>query len=203
MALRYRISLPGLKGFARVYELRPDTTLYEFQLAMTSEMDFPHDQLIQFKALDENGGLVARYSMFDLGAGTVDKVTMADTLKKGIASFVFFYDVTARKSVIVTFESEVDNREDVTYPYLVRDEGCFVGPNPEAFENGYVAYVDLPEDQKHPKSQDGLPWGDDDEDDDDEDFDDDDDEGDDEDEDEEDEEDEEEGEGHDTEEEEA
>ncbi len=193
MALRYRISLPGLKGFARVYELKPDTTLYEFQLAMTSDMDFPRDQLIQFKALDEAGNLVARYSAFDLGAGAIDTVTVSDTVRKGIASFIFFYDVTARKSVIVTYEGVVDDREGVTYPHLLRDEANFIGPNPEAFENGYVAYVDLPEDQKHPKHHDGeMPWGDDDlGDDDDKDFDDDED--DDEDEDEEEEEDDDEG----------
>ena len=121
MILKYRVSLPGIKGFARVYEL------------------------IQFKGLDKSGSLVARYGMFDLGAGAVDDVTLADTIKKGIAEFTYFYDVTDRKSVIVTYEGEVEEEPGKTYPALVESKG----PNPVEFENGYVAYEDLPDEQKH------------------------------------------------------
>ena len=60
MILRFRVSLPGIKGFARVYELKSTTTLYEFHKIMRDDMNFPHDQLIQFKGLDEDGELVAR-----------------------------------------------------------------------------------------------------------------------------------------------
>ena len=87
MALRYRVSLPGIKGFARVYEMTPGTTLYDFHKRMRDDMDFSHDQLIQFKGLDKDGNLVARYGLFDLGAGAVDEVTLADTVKKGITQF--------------------------------------------------------------------------------------------------------------------
>lgn len=145
MALRYRVSLPGIKGFARVYELKSTTTLYEFHKRMRDDMDFSHDQLIQFKGLDKDGGLVARYGMFDLGAGAVDEVTVEDTVKKGITEFTYFYDVTDRKSVIVTFEGEADDEPGKTYPALVESKG----PNPVEFENGYVAYEDLPDEQKH------------------------------------------------------
>lgn len=145
MILRYRVSLPGIKGFARVYELKSTTTLYEFHKRMRDDMDFSHDQLIQFKGLDKAGSLVARYGMFDLGAGAVDDVTLADTLKKGITQFTYFYDVTDRKSVIVTFEDETDEVPGKTYPALVESKG----PNPIEFENGYVAYEDLPDEQKH------------------------------------------------------
>ena len=147
MLLRYRISLAGLKGFARVYELKSTTTLYSFHKIIRDELDFPQDQLFQFKALDAAGGLVARYSLFDLGYGTVDDVTLADTVDKGIVSFQYFYDVVSRKSVIITCEGEVEANPKLTYPALVETKG----PNPVEFENGYVAYEDLPEDQKHPQ----------------------------------------------------
>ena len=145
MVLRFRVSLPGIKGFARVYELKPNTTLYKFHKRMRDDMDFPHDQLIQFKGLDKKEKLVARYGMFDLGNGATDEVSVADTVAKGIASFVYFYDVTDRKSVIVTYEGEVEERPGITYPALVETKG----PNPIEFENGYVAYEDLPDEQKH------------------------------------------------------
>lgn len=145
MVYRYRVSLAGLKGFARVYELKSSMTLYDFHLRLRDDLDFAHDQLIQFKALDNAGGLVARYGLFNLGAGAVDEVSLADTVEKGVASFIYFYDVTNRKSVIVTFEGESEEVEGVEYPRLVETKG----PNPIDFENGYVAYEDLPDDQKH------------------------------------------------------
>lgn len=153
MILRYRVSLPGIKGFARVYELKSTTTLYEFHKRMRDDMDFSHDQLIQFKGLDKAGALVARYGMFDLGAGAVDDVTLEDTVKKGITEFTYFYDVTDRKSVIVTYEGEASEVPGRTYPALVETKG----PNPIDFENGYVAYEDLPDEQKHMPGE--STWG--------------------------------------------
>lgn len=152
MILRYRVSLAGLKGFARVYDLPSTTTLYDFHKILRDDLEFPNDILIQFKALDAAGGLVARYSMFDLGYGTVDAVTLSDTVDKGIASFIYFYDVTNKKSVILTCEGEVEADPELTYPALVETKG----PNPIEFENGYVAYEDLPEDQKHPQHHEPL-----------------------------------------------
>lgn len=159
MILRYRVSLSGLKGFARVYELKSTMSLYDFQNLMRGDMEFPQDQLIQFKALHANGTLAARYAMFDLGYGAVDEVTLADTLDKGVASFHYYYDVTNKKFVVITFEGEVEARPRMSYPALVETKG----PNPIEFENGYVAYEDLPEDQKHPQHHEKL-WGKDDED---------------------------------------
>lgn len=119
-------------------------------------MNFPHDQLIQFKGLDADGELVARYGMFDLGAGAADEVSVADTVKKGIASFCYFYNATDRKSVIVTYEGEVEPVPGRIYPALVEQKG----PDPEAFENGYVAYEDLPDEQKHlPGESSSSGWG--------------------------------------------
>ncbi|MBQ3882814.1 MAG: hypothetical protein II730_10010 [Bacteroidales bacterium] len=146
MILRYRVSLPGIKGFARVYEVKSSTTLYDFHKKMRDDMDFGHDQLIQFKALDGIGGLVARYGLFDLGYGTVDNVTLGETVEKGVASFTYFYDVTNKKSVIVTCEGEVEDFiPRASYPALVETKG----PNPIDFENGYVSFEDLPDEQRH------------------------------------------------------
>ncbi len=160
MVLRYRVSLPGLKGFARVYELDSTMTLYEFNNQLRSDLEFPQDQLIQFKAFDAGNAVVARYAMFDLGYGTVDNVSLADTVGKGIVSFNYFYDVTNKKYVIITFEGEVEPRPGTKYPVIVESKG----PNPIEFENGYVAYEDLPEDLKHPlhHDMDSKDWGDDD-----------------------------------------
>ncbi len=144
MVLRYRVSLPGIKGFARVYEVKSGTTLYSFHKQMRSDMDFPQDQLVLFKGLGKDGAVVARYGIFDLGAGTIDSVTIDQTIKAGIVSFIYFYDTTNAKSVTVTLEGEAGQKTGVVYPLLVESKG----PNPVEFENGYVAYEDLPDDKK-------------------------------------------------------
>ena len=108
-------------------------------------MDFPQDQVVLFKAFAKNGDVAARYSVFtDFGAGTIDSVTAGQCHKKGEDKFIYFYDTTNVKSVIVTFDGETQERKNVLYPLLVETKG----PNPIEFENGYVAFEDLPEEKK-------------------------------------------------------
>ena len=110
-----------------------------------------------FKGLDAEGGVVGRYGLFDLGSGTVDAVTVGDCAKAGVVSFVYFYDVTNRKSVIVTCEGEVEGRRvPAEFPLLTEVKG----PVPLEFENGYVAYEDLPDEQRHLPGEHGKdPFG--------------------------------------------
>ena len=144
MILKYRVSLPGIKGFARVYELKDTTSLYSFHKQMRADMDFPQDQLVLFKAFDTQTDVSARYGIFDLGNGAIDEITAGQCHKKGEDKFIYFYDTTNVKSVIVTFEGVADERRNVIYPLLVETKG----PNPIEFENGYVAFEDLPDDKK-------------------------------------------------------
>ena len=68
----------------------------------------------------------------------------------------------------MTFEGEGEqNRKNALYPLLVETKG----PNPIEFENGYVAFEDLPDDKKKDPDDDDFE---------DDDFEDDEDEGDDE-----------------------
>lgn len=143
MIYSYRVTLAGIKGFYRIYEMSGSTTLYDFHKQMRSDMEFAQDQLIMFKALDDVGGVVARYGLFDLGNGTVDKVTVEQTAKAGVKSFIYFYDVLNKKSVIVTLESIREGNGG--NPMIVDSKG----PNPIEFENGYVAFEDLPDSQRH------------------------------------------------------
>lgn len=145
MILKYRVSLPGIKGFARVYEVKGSASLYSFHKQMRADMDFPQDQVVLFKAFDKDGEVAARYSVFtDFGFGTIDHVTAEQCHKRGEDKFIYFYDTTNVKSVIVTFEGMAEERRNVIYPLLVETKG----PNPIEFENGYVAFEDLPDDKK-------------------------------------------------------
>ena len=167
MILKYRVSLPGIKGFARVYEVKDNTSLYSFHKQMRADMDFPQDQVVLFKSFGKDGEVAARYSVFtDFGFGTIDHVTAGQCHKRGEDRFIYFYDTTNVKSVIVTFDGVADERKNVIYPLLVETKG----PNPIEFENGYVAFEDLPEEKKKdPDDEDFDDFDDDDTDDGDED----------------------------------
>ena len=159
MILKYRVSLPGIKGFARVYEVKDTASLYSLHKQMRADMDFPQDQVVLFKAFDANGDVAARYSVFqDFGLGTIDHVTAGQCHKRGEDKFIYFYDTTNVKSVIVTFEGTGEERPFAVYPLLVETKG----PNPIEFENGYVAFEDLPDDKKKDPDDDDFDEDDDD-----------------------------------------
>ena len=159
MVFSIRVTLTGIKGFFRVYKVNGATTLYTLHKQLRSDLEFPQDQLIMFKALDVEGGVVGRYGLFDLGSGTVDQVSLEKAVAAGTDRFVYFYDVTNKKSVNIIVEGEAEGiRVSPDFPLLAETKG----PNPIEFENGYVAFEDLPERQR------ALPG----EDDNDEDFDD-------------------------------
>ena len=161
MVFSLRVTLSGIKGFFRVYKVNGATTLYTLHKQLRSDLEFPQDQLIMFKALDIEGNVVGRYGLFDLGSGTVDQVALEKVIAAGADHFVYFYDVTNKKSVNITVEGEAEGlRVSPDFPLLAESKG----PNPIEFENGYVAFEDLPERQR------ALPGEDDDEDFDDEDF---------------------------------
>lgn len=150
MIYSFRVTLSDIKGFYRLYHLSSENTLYSFHKQMRADMEFPQDQLILFKALASDGETVlARYGLFDLGYGAVDEITIADVVARGVASFVYFYDVTNKKSVNITFEGETVDEKAPSFPFLSEVKG----PNPIEFENGYVAFEDLPDDQRHLPSE--------------------------------------------------
>lgn len=146
MVFKIRVTLSGIKGFYRVYQVNGATTLYTLHKQLRADLEFPQDQLIMFKALDVTGAVVGRYGLFDLGWGTVDQTSLEKAAKAGATDFVYFYDVTNRKSVNITLEGEVEGVPvNPDFPVLAETKG----PNPIEFENGYVAFEDLPDKQRY------------------------------------------------------
>ena len=142
MVYTYRVTLEGIKGFFRVYKINGDNSLYTFHKQLRADLEFTVDQPILFKAFDAAGEVVTRYALTDLGFGTVDAVSIARTVRDGIVKMVYFYDIAARKSVTVTLEAE--EKGSVAGPVLVDSKG----PVPLEFENGYVAFEDLPQQRR-------------------------------------------------------
>ncbi|MBP5559712.1 MAG: hypothetical protein J6X71_08090 [Bacteroidales bacterium] len=167
MVYTYRVTLDGIKGFFRVYKISGDNSLYTFHKQLRADLEFTVDQPILFKAFDAAGNVAARYALTDIGFGTVDAISIEKTVKDGIVRFVYFYDIAARKSVTITLEAEEPGT--VAGPTLEESKG----PIPLEFENGYVAFEDLPQQRRVLPGE--MPVGEDDDEDEDDDSDEDDD----------------------------
>ena len=144
MFYKYRVTLEGKKGFFRVYAVNGINSLYHFHKQLRADLEFPQDQPILFKAMDASDGVVARYALIDIGFKAVDEVSIEDTVKAGVVKFVYFYDISSKKSVIITLEGQSEVKAAI--PTLLESKG----PLPIEFENGYVAFEDLPEEKKKP-----------------------------------------------------
>ena len=142
MFYKYRVTLEGIKGFYRLYVVNGSNTLYLFHKQLRSDLEFPQDQPILFKALDKENNVVARYALIDVGFKAVDEVSIEDTIKAGVTSFVYFYDVQSKKSVNICFEGVTE--EKVARPTVKESKG----PLPIEFENGYLAFEGFPEGKK-------------------------------------------------------
>lgn len=143
MIYQFRVTLPGIKGFYRIYKVNSANTFYSFHKQLQADLEFPTDQPILFKAMSGEE-VLARYALVNLGFGMVDEIPVEKAVKAGADHFEYFYDTKAKKKVIITLEGEEAGNE-VTVPTLMND---MKGPLPIEFENGYVAFEDLPQEKR-------------------------------------------------------
>ena len=144
MTYRYRVTLEGIKGFYRVYLVNATNSLYTLHKQLRADLEFPQDQQILFKAFDEAGNVAGRFALMPLpGNKAVDEVSMAETVNAGIVRYQYFYDVSSKKYVIITFEG-IEPGKEVNLPEIVDTKG----PLPIEFEHGYVAFEDLPDNRR-------------------------------------------------------
>ena len=143
MIYQFRVTLPGIKGFYRIYKVNSANTFYSFHKQLQADLEFPADQPILFKAMSGEE-VLARYALVNLGFGMVDEIAVEKAVKAGADHFEYFYDTKAKKKVIITLEGEEAGNE-VTVPTLMND---MKGPLPIEFENGYVAFEDLPQEKR-------------------------------------------------------
>ena len=83
MIFKYKATIPESKTFVREYEVKSDMNLFKFNSFILNDLGFAPDQMVIFRGIDANGVLCSEYGLFDLGDGSMDKVTFADVVAKG------------------------------------------------------------------------------------------------------------------------
>lgn len=172
MILRIRATIPESKVFFRVYEVKGEMTLFNFNSFILGELGFSPDQMIVFEGYDAEGVLCSEYGMFDLGDGTIDKITFENIVNRGETEVRYVFDLRSERYVRLVFEGECDSVASRSYPCLVDEKGH----NPDQFSAKYEEYEELPKvpSKSYPRDDDDFDdIDDDDEDDEDDDIDDD------------------------------
>lgn len=133
MVYKYKASIPGSKVFMREYEIRGGTSLYKLHDYLLNDLDFAPDQMVAFRGVGADGKTRSEYGLFDMGDGSMDMVTVEQTLKKGETDLLYVFDIRKDRVIRLTLMGEVPESPRASYPRLVAEKGR----NPEQFANGY------------------------------------------------------------------
>ena len=137
MIFKVKATIPISKVFMREFAVRSDMNLFRFNRYILGELCFSSDQMVIYKAFDDKGNCTGQYGMFDLGDGTVDKVTFADLVAHGQNTIVLVYDLRSNRVINLTIEGELPENPRMSYPAIVGEKGH----NPGQFADKYEDYM--------------------------------------------------------------
>ena len=170
MILKFRATIPQSKIFYKVYAVKGDMNLFDFNAFILGDLGFAPDQMVMFEGYDEKGALCGEYGLFDMGDGAMDSVSFNSLVEKGQTEIRYFYDMRNNRYIKLVFEGEESRLTSGIFPMLLDEKGHA----PEQFSTTYEDYEAVQNLVPHPygpaKDED---LDDDEEDDDDEDEDDD------------------------------
>jgi hypothetical protein len=98
--------------------------LYDFKRFIVSELDFDDSQQSVFHLLDGNNQKTQSYSLFDLGYGAMDTVTLEDIIdNKKTEKLLYTFDFFNDRSLLIQFLGEVEELPRVYYPVVFFSKG--------------------------------------------------------------------------------
>lgn len=145
MICKYRAYIAGNKLFMREYEINSETRLFKLHEFLLRDLGFSPDQMTVFSTLNLAGKVLRRFGLFDLGDGSMDMITVGDTLSAGEEILQYTYNIGLQLSIILTYQGEGQYNPHVSYPCLTAEKG----PNPDQFS---AAYEDYEEHSEHSHS---------------------------------------------------
>lgn len=137
MIYKVKATIPISKVFMREFAVRSDMNLFRFNRYILGELCFSCDQLVIYKAYDSKGVCTGQYGMFDLGDGTVDKITFADLVARDQLTVELVYDLRSKRIINLTIEGELPENPRMSYPALIDEKGH----NPGQFADKYEDYL--------------------------------------------------------------
>lgn len=133
MVYRFKASIDGNKIFMREYEIKGESSLYAFHRFLQNDLGFAPDQMVLFRSVSKGDKVKAEYGLFDLGDGTIDKVSVEKAAGKGEATLQYVYNTFKDKSIRLEFLGTEEPLSRRSYPRLVAERGR----NPDQFSDDY------------------------------------------------------------------
>ena len=137
MIYKIKATVPVSKVFMREFAVRSDMNLFRFNRYILGELCFSTDQMVIYKAYDAKGNCTAQYGLFDLGDGSLDKVTFADVVAKGQVTIELIYDLRSKRKINLVLEGEIPEERRLSYPCIIAEKGH----NPGQFADKYEDYL--------------------------------------------------------------
>lgn len=137
MIYKIKATIPISKIFMREVAVSSDMNLFRFNRYFLTELGFSCDQMVIYKAYDAKGALKAQYGLFDLGSGTIDKITFKDVFDAEYARIELVYDLKTKRVIILSLEGEIPENPRLDYPAIIGEKGH----NPSQFADKYEDYL--------------------------------------------------------------
>jgi hypothetical protein len=113
----------------REYHIPSEYSLYDFKKFIVSELYFDDSQQSVFYLLDKDDNKTESYSLFDMGHGAMDTVTLEDLINKGMEKVLYTFDLFNDRSLTIEFLGETEELRRTYYPTVVQS----IGDAPDQF----------------------------------------------------------------------
>ncbi len=137
MIYKIKATIPISKIFMREVAVSSEMNLFRFNRYFLTELGFSCDQLVIYKAYDAKGALKAQYGLFDLGGGTIDKITFKDLFDAEYQRIDLVYDIKTKRVITLSLEGEIPANPRLDYPSIIGEKGH----NPSQFADKYEDYL--------------------------------------------------------------
>lgn len=133
MIYRLKATIDGNKIFMREYEVKGSSSLYSLHLFLQGDLGFAPDQMVIFRGLSKFDKVMSEYGLFDMGDGTMDRVSLESAFKSGAHALVYVYNTFKDRGIRLELLGTEDALSRRSYPRLVAEKGR----NPDQFSDEY------------------------------------------------------------------
>lgn len=124
MIYRYKATIKGCKDFMREYELDSSMTLFQLRTFLNYDLGFTQNQPCMFVNLDAKGNVSRRIGLFDIGDGSMDKVSVENCISCEETVLRYVYNMSMSLAIELENVGTADFNPRYSYPMLVAEKGC-------------------------------------------------------------------------------
>ena len=107
----------------REYDVDSGMSLYKLREYMDRELGFSPDQMTVFDTLSAAGKFSRRIGLFDFGDGSMDMITIDNTVSHEETVLRYVYNLTQNLCIELRLEGEQEFNRRLSYPVLVAEKG--------------------------------------------------------------------------------